>query len=410
MKVGIFLADSNGGYPVPAARGGAVPALVEHLVKENNDKQLFDMDIISIYDKKAEKMAKRYPNIHFIWVKPPKIISFFDKLCFDLIRTFFKKKKAVSYKSLFSLLYSIAASSRIIKKQHYDKVVIENNIPMAWAIRLSHYTGEYYYHFHNIPRINAKCKEVFQNATAILCVSRYVAKQIGMKDNPIGPIRKTKTRVLYNCIDTKLFTPLADEKKKQKIREKYGISKEDQVVCFVGRLSEEKGIDKVLEAVKQAQNPKIKVLIVGSYMHNINVKDEYQVKLHHLSESMKDQVIFTGYIDQNEIPTIYQIADVAILPSMWDEPAGLTMVEAMACGTPVITTASGGIPEYMKEHAIVLKRDENLVRNICQEMKHIFEVTDAEKLENSVEYVRENFSTKTYLENFHHAITEGGKQ
>lgn len=404
MKVAIFLADSNGGYPVPASRGGAVSTLVEHLVKENNHKQLFDMDIISIYDKKAEKISHQYPNINFIWIKPPKIISFLDKLCFDFIKTFFKKKKAVSYKTLFSLLYSVVASSRIIKKNHYDKVVIENNIPMAWVIKLSHYKGEYYYHFHNIPRINARCREVFQNCTAILCVSKYVAKQICMTENPIGPIQQSKAKVVYNCIDTDLFRPLNDERRKQKIRDKYGISKEDKVVCFVGRLSEEKGIDKVLQAVKQAEDKKIKILIVGSYMHNIDVKDEYQVKLHRLAESIKDQVIFTGYIAQDEIPKIYQISDVAILPSMWDEPAGLTMVEAMACKAPVITTVSGGIPEYMKEYAIVLKRDKHLVENICKEMKQIFEIKDSEKLEKSVEYVKHHFSTETYLEKFYDAL------
>ena len=53
MKIGIFIADSNGGYPVPASRGGAVSTLVEHLVKENNEKQMTDLDIITIYDEKA---------------------------------------------------------------------------------------------------------------------------------------------------------------------------------------------------------------------------------------------------------------------------------------------------------------------------------------------------------------------
>ena len=49
-----------------------------------------------------------------------------------------------------------------------------------------------------------------------------------------------------------------------------------------------------------------------------------------------------------------------MLPSMWDEPAGLTMVEAMASGVPVITTNSGGIPEYSGGYSVVLERNSEL--------------------------------------------------
>ena len=49
MRIGIIIADSNGGYPVPASKGGAVSTLVEHIVKENNYKQLFKLDIVSVY-------------------------------------------------------------------------------------------------------------------------------------------------------------------------------------------------------------------------------------------------------------------------------------------------------------------------------------------------------------------------
>ena len=65
------------------------------------------------------------------------------------------------------------------------------------------------------------------------------------------------------------------------------------------------------------------------------------------------------------MPSIYQLGNVAVLPSMWDEPAGMTMVEAVVSGLPLITTKSGGIPEYIPDDAaILLDRDENLVDNI----------------------------------------------
>ena len=105
MKVGIFIADSNGGYPVPASKGGAVSTLIEHLVKGNNEEKLVDMDIVTIYDPKAEQMSKAYPNINFIWIKPPAVVKWLDSVFFFLVRKAFKNMKAVSYKSLFSLLF-----------------------------------------------------------------------------------------------------------------------------------------------------------------------------------------------------------------------------------------------------------------------------------------------------------------
>ena len=64
------------------------------------------------------------------------------------------------------------------------------------------------------------------------------------------------------------------------------------------------------------------------------------------------------------MPSIYQLGNIAVLPSMWEEPAGMTMVEAVVSGLPLITTNSGGIPEYISDDvAVLLDRDENLVDN-----------------------------------------------
>lgn len=94
MKVGIFIADSNGGYPVPASKGGAVSTLIEHLVKGNNEEKLVDMDIVTIYDPKAEQMSKAYPNINFIWIKPPAVVKWLDSVFFFLVRKAFKNMKS----------------------------------------------------------------------------------------------------------------------------------------------------------------------------------------------------------------------------------------------------------------------------------------------------------------------------
>lgn len=409
MNVVIFIADSNGGYPVPAVNGGSVSTLIEHLVEENEKKLLMDLTIVSLYDKEANKKAQdKYPHINFVWVKVPRIIKCLDNIAYYFAKMILKKKKTLSYISVFTLIDYILKASRHLKKYKYDKVILENNIPMAWIIKLSNYKGDYYYHFHNVPRINGKCKDVFENATGYLCVSKYVAKQIQSAENPIGPVKSEKTKVLYNCVDINLFRRIDDLDALDAERKKFKISKDDNVVVFVGRLSEEKGIDKLLEAIPLVKSSGLKVLIVGSLINNQTVVDEYQMKLKKLASEAKDRVIFTGYIDQLELPLLYNISDVAVLPSMWDEPAGLTMVEAMACGLPVITTNSGGIPEYVSDCAIILNRDVDIRKNIAVSIEQV--ITN----KNQISYMRDkgitralnHLASENYLDNFIEEISK----
>lgn len=396
MKVVFFIADSNGGYPVPAVRGSAISTLIEHLISENNGRQLVEMTIVSLYDKDAEVKAKEYPNVHFIWIQIPTIIQWFDKVLFFIVFHFFKKRKAISYRTIFSLLFYIVKSSSLLKKSQFDKVILENNIPLAWIIRLAKYKGEILYHFHNIPRTAAKCKSVFEKCNYI-CVSNFVAKEI--QKCPIGPVCLDKIKILYNCVDTELFIPKTYN---SKIREKYGIKENEHLLLFVGRLSEEKGIDKILEALSVLQTKNVKVLIVGGLLSSANVVDSYQLKLYEMSKKMKDNVIYTGYVSQTDLPELYNSADIAVLPSVWDEPAGLTMVEAMACGIPVITTQSGGIPEYVADCGFVLPIDEHLIENIALKIDLLFSDAALRKSisEKAVMRVNENYTAEKYYENF----------
>ncbi len=383
MRVGIFTADSNGGYPVPASKGGAVSTLIEHIVEGNSEQHLMELSVFSFYDSEAEQISQKYKNVEFIWVKPPVWISYLDRLFFYCIKTFFKRRKAVSYRTVFSLIYYICVASMTLRKRTFDKVILENNVPLAWCIRLSRYRGEYYYHFHNVPRINGKCKKVFAKCTSVICVSGYVADEIATEQNPIGPIARERLAVLYNCVDTDQFQPLQDVAERERLRKAYGFQEEDKVLCFVGRLTAEKGADKVLEAVHKLHRDDIKILIVGSFMHGFEMLDDYQKKLYALSAALGDRVIFTGYIPQSEVQKIYQISDLAVLPSMWEEPAGLTNLEAMACGIPLITTNAGGIREYVGD-TIVLERDEKLTENLAAAIVDVLD--DAHKYAMLSEY------------------------
>ncbi len=404
MNIAIFIADSNGAFSVPAVKGGAVATLVEHLVKEGNKDNDNKLTIFSYYDKNAFNISKKYSNIEFIWIKRPMIIKAFDRILFKGIQVLRKNKKSISYATVFSLCWYILKCSIHLRKNIYDKVILENNIPIAWIIKLSRYTGDYYYHFHNIPRINAKCKDVFAKCKGILCVSKFVASQIKSKENAIGPVREEQIKILYNCIDTEIFKIKNYDKCKKQIVEKYHLPVNKKIIVYVGRLSKEKGIDVLLQACKKLYREDYIVLIVGSFIQGVKAKDSYEDELLELANDLNGKVYFTGYVKQEDLPTIYAGSDVAVLPSMWDEPAGLTMVEAICCGANLITTKSGGIPEYITNDDAILLEKNTINRYMTLYIDQILNQYRHSK--ENVEVCNDKFSTINYYREFISILNE----
>lgn len=409
-KIAIIIPDSNGSYPVPATKGGAVSQLVEHLVKDNSEQNKASFFIFTFFDEIAYEKSKKYNNVTFEWIKVPRIIKSFDKVLFKIMTIFFKKKKLISYRTIFSLIYMMFKVHIKLKKSNYDIVVVENNVVFFNAFRgiWNKYKDIVYLHLHNIPRISGGSKKMIQSLNCILCVSEFVATKLINGDTPLGAIEKEKVRVLYNCVDTELFKPI--EKRQsvlRKWRNKFEISEDDNVIVFVGRLSKEKGVDLLLRFLENlSDGEKTTLLIVGSLIYSSNIKDEYINEIKKLEKkinnSRKKRVIFTGYISNEALVYIYNIADIAILPSIWEEPAGLTMIESMACGTPVITIDTGGIKEYVSNAGIVIKKDNRIVENLTRTYKKIVNKKCSNDYKENIarERVIKEFDSRKYLDYF----------
>jgi len=160
-------------------------------------------------------------------------------------------------------------------------------------------------------------------------------------------ISKDKNKILYipNGVDTKLFNP---HNKDNSIKKKYNIN--GQFMLFVGRLTEKKGIEYIIKAMPKLieKYPKIKLLIVGG--------GELKEELEKLSSELKvnNNVIFTGPITNHELPRYYASADLFIAPSIQTKQGDregfpTVFLEAMASGTPIITTNIEGIREIIQE-------------------------------------------------------------
>jgi glycosyltransferase involved in cell wall biosynthesis len=166
----------------------------------------------------------------------------------------------------------------------------------------------------------------------------------------IEGVSPDRISVLPAGIDCERFKPA---ERNAEIGKKLGISEDSKRILFVGRLVPEKGIFSLLNAfsmlLSNVQN--VELLIVGSGSPST------RVQISRLIANLKigHKVKYLGRINYSNMPQIHNLADVFCLPSAttktWAEQFGYSIVEAMACGKPVISTSTGSIPEVVKDRA-----------------------------------------------------------
>lgn len=170
-------------------------------------------------------------------------------------------------------------------------------------------------------------KFIFNNADRVLCLSDKSYQEI----LNLGINNRKVSRFTY-WIDLNKF-------KKDKIVKKEFGWKEDFMVLFVGRLIREKGVDILLQSVK-SWDKKIGLVFAGTGPLEKEIIRQ---------ASKNSRIHFLGKINQDNLPSIYSVADLVIVPSTSEEGFGRVIMESLACGTPVIASKRGSISEAMDE-------------------------------------------------------------
>jgi N-acetyl-alpha-D-glucosaminyl L-malate synthase BshA len=173
-------------------------------------------------------------------------------------------------------------------------------------------------------------------------------KSLGIKENKIV--------ILRNAVDTERFKPF----KNIELRYKYAIGENEILILFVGYLDTFKGIFELIDAFYEInkKNKNVKLMMVGTGPK----KDELKKKVS--KSNLEDFLIFTGKLSPFEMHKYYQAADIFVLPS-FTEGLPISVLEAMACGLPIVTTNVGGIPEAIEDGLngfIINSKDENGLR------------------------------------------------
>ncbi|MDP4143481.1 MAG: glycosyltransferase family 1 protein [Bacillota bacterium] len=198
---------------------------------------------------------------------------------------------------------------------------------------------------------------IVNHIDGIITVSEWSKKDI-LKFFPIDP---NKIFVTPLAADIK-YKPLDKHCCKQLLQAKYNIDK--PFVLYIGGFSPRKNVPSLIKAFSKVckdSNREYILVLAGAK------RDESSTLIKLCDElSISDKVLFTGYIPEQDLPLLYNACEVFVYPSIY-EGFGLPPLEAMNCGTPVITSNCSSIPEVVGDGGILLDNlDENTIADSLQ--------------------------------------------
>ncbi|MBA2509438.1 MAG: glycogen synthase, partial [Nocardioidaceae bacterium] len=177
-------------------------------------------------------------------------------------------------------------------------------------------------------------------AAAVIAVSDAMRADVLRSYPAVDPGR---VHVVRNGIDTSEWQPVHDS---DRVRE-LGLDPDRPSVVFVGRITRQKGLPHLLRAVSSLP-PDVQVMICAGAPDTPEIGAEVEALVADLRTRRDGIVWIAGMLPRADVLTLLTVATVFACPSVY-EPLGIVNLEAMACGTAVVATATGGIPEVIND-------------------------------------------------------------
>jgi glycosyltransferase involved in cell wall biosynthesis len=201
-------------------------------------------------------------------------------------------------------------------------------------------------YIHNDPRTIRGIREAAERAgcleqvSAVVCVSEFIKRCMleGVERHP----HAGKVRVVLNGVDTAAVTPSARKRRE---------------IVFVGRLSPQKGgllFARAAFLVKERLRDWRFVLVGARSFGKPTLGSEYEQQVVEAMQQLGAQGEITGYLPRVQAMARLQQAAIAAIPSQWDDPCPLSVIEAMASGCAVAASPRGGIPELVADAGILI--------------------------------------------------------
>lgn len=313
-------------YEFPPLGGGAGNATY-YLFREFSEFEDLEIDLVtSSTDKfKVEKFA---PNITIYYLDINKKGNLHYQSNKDLLRYFFKAYrfcKKLKKKKKFNLVHAFFGIP-------CGYIAMKLRLPYIVSLRGSD-VPFYNERFKVLDKLFFKrlSKIIWKKARAVITNSQ------GLKDLALQVAPKEKISVIYNGVNTEEFFPLSTITSE---------TKQSLKIISTGRLIERKGYKYLIEAISGMDNIQVDLIGDGDLME----------ELKKLVKEKKANVSFLGKKEHSKLPSYLQRADIFCLPSL-NEGMSNSVLEAMACGLPIITTDTGGSKELVKNNGFIVKKE-----------------------------------------------------
>jgi D-inositol-3-phosphate glycosyltransferase len=193
-------------------------------------------------------------------------------------------------------------------------------------------------------------QDLVLNADKILSTSTEEKHSL-IKESGVNP---GNIDVIYPGINQELFYPVVDN---DSVFAETGFGEQDRILLYVGRIEPVKGLMSVIDAfdiLQKKQIPlfgRLKLVVIGGgektsdFAKNLEI---VRIQSAVRAKGLADQVVFLGSKNQSELKKYYSAADALIVPSLY-ESFGLVVLEALACGTPVLVSQIGKMRTIVKE-------------------------------------------------------------
>ncbi|MGA3170990.1 MAG: glycosyltransferase family 4 protein [Chthoniobacteraceae bacterium] len=287
--------------------------------------------------------AEPYSDVKTVLVDPPRIPQ--NRILVKLLRA---ERKITGWRHLRQRAHAIKVE-RAIRENGLERhpMILHNDPELAVFLRDRFPRAFLIHHFHNqipaAPRFRDRYSQSANVTTGVsVFTSRWVEQAYGL--------RPSSVLTIHNGVDIERFKPAANRGDRL------------PVINFLGRTGIEKGPDLLLKAaVKLARKTRaFRVQMLGSNHWDKFERDDYQNQLDGLSRDLESAGVTVnrpGHIARAKLPAALREADINVVPSRWDEPFALTILEGMACGLASVVSRTGGAPEVVGDAGLLFERD-----------------------------------------------------
>ncbi|ONK28376.1 hypothetical protein BVE84_03680 [Streptococcus azizii] len=355
-------------FPIPAVRGGAVETLIESIVKAANEDAAVEVTIFSLADDLAIAASQDYPNVRFQWLKRPPLLDLIDRGITSFLRLI-KGDKDLWQKNYLWQIMSARKTRQLLLEQDYDIICIQNAPYLCSLFEERElgekYRGKVYFHTHN-----SQARKVNPSIAlaGVISISHYLEENIRACFGETVPIQ-----VVHNGVATEQFDVALSAEEKEELASRYQIPANAPIILFVGRMMPKKGVWELLQAFQKLENTAAHLLLVGASSFGMATVTPFEKEVAAVVAS-NSRIHTTGFVANEELGKYYALADVVVLPSIWEEPLGLTMIEAQLSGTPLITTNQGGIPESTNPaYSILIEVSQDLSADLARAIDEVLD-------------------------------------